>query len=348
MCKAMEKSLFGKLQNGEDVFAYTISSGNLTAKILNYGGTIQSLRYDDKEVVLGYDTIEEYVNNDGYFGATVGRYAGRIGDATFKLNGKRYRLEKNDGESCLHGGKVGFDKVLWNVDEENGVGDDFVEMTYLSADGEGGFPGNLSVKVRFYIENNGLGIRYFAKTDKDTYINLTNHTYFNLLHTRSIDFSLLKLEADEYFEAGEKLVPTGEKKSVKGTPFDFKWATPINDWIDLEDKQIEIAGGYDHNFVINGKGFRKFAELTTTVSGLKMVGFTDRPCVQFYSGNFITTRKVSGGEMIGKRSAICLETQGYPNSMNVGDAKADLLKAGETYESVTEYRFKELDKVLES
>lgn len=339
----MKKSFFGKLDNGKDVYAYVISDGKLSATILDYGATVQSLKFEERNVVFGYDSIEEYVSNDGYFGATIGRYAGRIANASFKLNGKRYRLKKNEGENCLHGGPLGFDKAIWSVDEKNGYGDDFVEMTRSSKRGENGFPGNLTVKVRFYVKGGTFGITYAASSDKDTYINLTNHSYFNILETRDLDFCLLKLNSNEYCEVGDDLVPLGTKKSVVGTPMDFRWAKSITKDIDADYKQLRKAKGYDHNFVINGSGFRQCAELSSTVDGLKMTCFTDRPNVQFYSGNFITPRKIQDGAIIGKRGAICLETQGTPNSMNVGNKTADLLKAGEEFQSTTEYRFSRFD-----
>lgn len=336
----MDKKLFGKNHDGKDVYAFTLSNEFVEVTVLTYGATVQSLKYKGKERVLGYDSLEEYVSASGYLGATVGRYAGRIGGAKFNLGGKEYKLFKNEGENCLHGGQIGFDKRVWDVDED-GTGENFVEMKYVSQDGEEGFPGNLTVKVRFSVSGKTFSISYYATTDKDTYINLTNHTYFNLLGDQVIDTHYFKLDADAFMEIDEEMIPTGRKMMVEGTPMDFRRAKSIFRDIDADDAQINIAGGYDHNFVINGNGFRKFAELSTTVDGVWMRAYTDRPCVQFYSGNFLGKIAVHGGVIIGKRCGLCLETQGYPNSMNVGDVKADLLKASEEYRSETQFLFGE-------
>ena len=335
----MNKRVFGKLNDGSEVYAFVLSNEFLEVTVLDYGATVQSLKYKGKERALGYDTIEEYVAEDGYLGATVGRYAGRIGNAEFELGGKVYELFKNEGENCLHGGKVGFNARLWEVDEAD-CGNDFVEMKYVSQDGEEGFPGELFVKVRFSVVGKTFKIEYFAKSDKDTYVNLTNHTYFNLLGTPVIDTHYLKIEADSFMEVGEDMVSTGRKMMVEGTPMDFRRAKSIFRDIDADNEQIKIAGGYDHNFVINGEGFRRFATLSTTVDGVWMRAYTDRPCVQFYTGNFLSKRKSSGG-IIGRRCGLCLETQGNPNSMNVGDKEADLLKAGEEFRSETKFEFGE-------
>ncbi len=337
----MNKELFGKLQDGRDVYAFTISNEFIEFTVLTYGATIQSLKYKGEEKVLGYDSLEEYVQEDGCFGATIGRYAGRIGGASFTLKGKTYKLFKNDGVNCLHGGKIGFNKVVWSVDEDNGVGDDFVEMKYVSSDGEENFPGNLVVRARFSVVGKSVKVEYFATTDEDTFVNLTNHVYFNLLHTPVIDTHYLKLEADSFMEIDENMTPTGKKMMVEGTPMDFRRAKSVFRDIDENDVQLKFAGGYDHNFVIGGEGFRKFAELSTMTGGVWMRAYTDRPCVQLYSGNFLTRRAVSGGEIIGKRCGLCLETQGYPNSMNTDDETADLLKAGETFTSETMFEFGE-------
>lgn len=336
----MNKKLFGKLQDGRAVYAFVLSNEFVELTVLTYGATIQSLKYKGKERVLGYDSLEEYVFNDGCLGATIGRYAGRIGGASFTLNGKKYKLFKNDGVNCLHGGKIGFDKAVWTVDDSD-VGDDFVEMKYISPDGEENFPGNLVVKARFSIVGKSIKIAYHATTDKDTFVNLTNHVYFNLLHTPVIDTHYLKLDADSFMEIDENMTPTGKKMMVEGTPMDFRRAKSVFRDIDENDVQLKTAGGYDHDFVIGGEGFRKFAELSTMTEGVRMRAYTDRPCVQLYSGNFLTRRLVSGGEIPGRRCGLCLETQGYPNSMNTGNETADLLKAGETFTSETMFEFGE-------
>lgn len=206
----MDKKLFGKNQDGKDVYAFTLSNEFVEVTVLTYGATVQSLKYKGKERILGYDSLEEYVSASGYLGATVGRYAGRIGGAKFNLGGKEYKLFKNEGENCLHGGQIGFDKRVWDVDED-GTGENFVEMKYVSKDGEEGFPGNLTVKVRFSVSGKTFSISYYATTDKDTYINLTNHTYFNLLGDQVIDTHYFKLDADAFMEIDEEMIPTGRK-----------------------------------------------------------------------------------------------------------------------------------------
>lgn len=337
----MNKKLFGKLHDGRAVYAYVLSNEFIEFTVSTYGATILSLKYKGNETVLGYDTLEEYESEDGYLGATVGRYAGRIGGAEFTLGGKKYKLSKNDGVNCLHGGKFGFNKAVWTVDDNIDVGEDFVEMKYFSSDMEEGFPGNLAVKARFSIDGKSVKVAYFATTDKDTFVNLTNHVYFNLLHTPVIDTHYLKLDADLFMEIDANMTPTGKKMVVEGTPMDFRRAKSVFRDIDEDNEQLRIAGGYDHNFVINGEGFRKFAELSTMTGGVWMRAYTDRPCVQLYSGNFLTRRLVSGGEISGRRCGLCLETQGYPNSMNTGNETADLLKAGETFTFGTVFEFGE-------
>lgn len=337
----MNKKLFGKLQDGRAVYAFVLSNEFIEFTVLTYGATIQSLKYKGKEMVLGYETLAEYEFEDGCLGATIGRYAGRIGGAKFTLNGKIHKLFKNDGVNCLHGGKIGFNKAVWTVDETVGAGEDFVEMKYVSPDGEENFPGNLVVRARFSIVGKSVKVAYYATTDKDTFVNLTNHVYFNLLHTPVIDTHYLKLDADSFMEINENMTPTGKKMMVEGTPMDFRRAKSVFRDIDEDNEQLKIAGGYDHNFVICGEGFRKFAELSTMTDSVRMRAYTDRPCVQLYSGNFLTRRAVSGGEIAGRRCGLCLETQGYPNSMNTGNETADLLKAGETFTSVTEFEFDE-------
>ena len=337
----IKKTLFGVAENGDKIYAFTIKKGNVTAEILNYGGIIASLTYPDKngietDTVLGYDTFKEYTVNDGYMGAIIGRVGNRIGGGKFFLDGDKYTLYKNDGNNTLHGGKVGFNSKIW----EDSVKDGKLILTYLSRDGEEGFPGNLNVKVTYSVENDALIIEYEAESDKNTIINLTNHAYFNLSGgKRAVYNDLLYLNADSITVIGKGLIPTGEFKKVAGTAFDFTSLKPIGKDINADDEQLKLAGGYDHNFCINGSGMRKFAEVRNIENGIKMEGFTDQKGVQFYSGNFLSERNGRDGLKYNKRYALCLETQNYPDAVNKKNFPSAILKKGEKYHTVTEYKF---------
>ncbi len=314
----------------------TVKNGDISLTVAEYGATILSLKFKEKEMTLGYDDTEEYKKQDGYLGATVGRFANRIANGEFYLNGKRYGLYKNDGNNTLHGGKVGFNAVLWDLSVKGNA----IIAEYESKDMEEGFPGNLKVKVEFSVNADGIEISYMATSDKDTVINLTNHTYFNLAgRAENIENHYLTLFADGFTPIDSGLIPTGEIKGVKGTPFDFMEPKLIGKDINAEDTQLIRAGGYDHNFVINGAGYRKFAEVYCKASGIKMQCFTDMPGVQFYSGNFLTERKGRNGETIKKRHGFCLETQFFPNSVNEPAFPSCVLRAGEVFTAKTGYKF---------
>ena len=332
----MVKRLFGKLADGEEVYAYTLDNDRVSFTVLSYGATLQSLIFDGRDVVLGYDTLYSYVNNDGYLGAVVGRYANRIGGASFKLNGKRYDLARNDKKNTLHGGKIGFDKVVWKVAETYS---NSITFEYLSSDGEEGFPANLLVKVKYYLKDAGLGIIYSAVSDGDTVVNLTNHSYFNLYSEGMVEDQFLTLKCKYYTPVDKSLITTGDIASVNNTPFDFTLVKRIGKDIDENNEQLKIAGGYDHNFVIEGEGFRTFAEVSSPKSGIKMICSTDQPGVQFYTANFLTNRMGKNGKVMDKRGGFCLETQNFPDAVNKKQFPSAILKAGELYQTRTEFDF---------
>jgi aldose 1-epimerase len=341
---------FGKMPDGTPIEIYTLSSASAEARIMTYGGILVSMSVPDKngkmdDVVLGYDTLDGYVaNNNGpgtaYFGAIIGRYANRIAHASFMLDGKKYSLPANNGENTLHGGPHGFFDVVWKGKSiPNGV-----ELTYLSKDGEEGFPGNLTATVRYTLVNGDLKIEYSATADKDTVVNLTNHSYFNLAGQGrgTILKHELKLNASRFTPVDAGLIPTGELKSVSGTPFDFRKSTAVGARINADDEQLHLGKGYDHNWVLDGeKGkLKEAAELYDPSTGRLLKVLTDQPGIQFYSGNFLDgSIKGKGGEAYPLRSALCLETQHYPDSPNHPDFPSAELKSGGRYHTETVFSF---------
>ena len=322
----------------DDVKIYKITNRDISLTIANYGATILSLKYKGKEMVLCYDDIADYKKQGGYLGATIGRFANRIANATFTLNGVKYDLYKNFGNSSLHGGKVGFASVMWDVSAK----DNIITAVYNSKDTEEGYPGNLRVQVDFCVNTDGIVLSYTAQSDKDTVINLTNHTYFNLSEGKeSIENHYVTLNADYFTPIDNEYIPTGEIRNVANTPFDFRKAKRIGERINDTDEQLRFAGGYDHNFIINGNGFRKFAELYSKVSGITMTCYSDMPCLQFYSRNPFTDRKGRKGQDIKWRDGLCLETQFFPNSVNEPKFPLYVLKVGKKFQSKTEYRFRQ-------
>ena len=320
---------------------YTIADGKIEARITTYGATIVSLKTPDKpgamaDVVQGFDTLAGYQQNEPYFGATIGRYGNRIGHAKFTLDGKVFNLPKNDGGNTLHGGIRGFDKRIWTAKEiANGV-----EMHYLSKDGEEGFPGNLNATVTFTVTDGDLKIEYSATTDKDTVVNLTNHSYFNLAGQGSGDIlkHTIQINASRFTPVDSGLIPTGELRAVKGTPFDFTKPMAIGARIDANDEQIKFGKGYDHNFVLDGSG--PAAIVHDPSSGRTMEVITTEPGIQFYTGNFLDgTLKGKEAKVYKHRYALCLETQHFPDSPNKPDFPSTELKPGQRYHTVTTYRF---------
>lgn len=346
----IEKTDFGKLPDGQTAELYTLKNANgMEAKITNYGGIITHLTAPDssgvfEDVVLGYDSLSGYLKSSPYFGAIVGRYGNRIAKGKFTLEGKTYTLAVNNMVNHLHGGTVGFDKVVWKAEPIEGE-EPTLKLSYLSKDGEEGYPGNLNVTVTYTLQkNNSLKIDYTATTDKATVINLTNHTYFNLTGSkRDILEHQLTLNADRFLPVNETLIPTGELKPVAGNVFDFTKATAIGARInDPKDLQIKYGGGYDHCWVLNKED--KELSLAATVyeptTGRIMEVQTTEPAIQFYTGNFldgsITGKK---GTNYTKRFAFCLETEHYPDSPNQSTFPTVVLKPGETYQTTTIYTF---------
>ena len=337
---------FGKTREGTPVRIYTLTNANgVEAAITNYGGRIVSLKVPDRkgamgDVVAGFTTLDGYLATNPYFGAIVGRYANRIGHAEFKLNGVVYKLPKNNGDNALHGGLRGFDKVVWTARE---MPDGGLELTYLSKDGEEGYPGNCKVTVRYHLtDTNQLRIEYSATTDKDTVINLSNHSYFNLKGSGDILDHVLTLNADRFTPVDAGLIPTGELRSVADTPFDFRTPTAIGKRIGQDDEQLKFGKGYDMNYVLRKKGVELSlaARVEEPSSGRVMEVWTTQPGVQFYTGNNLDgTLKGKGGQVYTPRSALCLETQHFPDSPNKMRFPSTVLKAGAEFKSTTVYRF---------
>ncbi len=348
----IDESLFGALPDGTAVHLFTLTNGaGAIAQITSYGGRVVSLRVPDRygrlaDIVLGHDMLDGYLEDSGsYFGCVVGRYGNRIAKGRFTLGGRAYALARNDGENHLHGGIRGFDKVGWTarrVDGKRGVG---LELTYLSPDGEEGYPGNLSVRVTYTLTSeNELEIDYFAETDTTTVCNLSNHSYFNLdgAGTGDILGHQLMIDADHFTPVGKGLIPTGELRAVQGTPMDFTRPAAIGARIESEDEQIVLAGGYDHNWVLNrnGRGLSLAAKLVGSKTGRVMEVLTTEPGLQFYSGNFLDgTIAGKSGHVYERRSGLCLETQHYPDSPNHPSFPSTVLEPGGTYRTTTIYRF---------
>lgn len=321
-------------------------------KITNYGATVTSIKVADRngdfaDIALGYDRVEDYINavDKPYFGSIVGRYGNRIAKGEFTLDGNTYSLATNNGVNHLHGGVIGFDKVVWDAKAIKGKGFSGVELTYLAKDREEGYPGNLDIKVTYKLtDDNELAIDYYAVTDKATPVNLTNHTYFNLAGegNGTILGQELMINADNYTPVDETLIPLGKNVSVKGTPFDFTTAKKIGRDIAKKNKQLKFGGGYDHNFVLNKKtdGMTLAASVYEPSSGRFMEVLTEEPGIQFYCGNFLDGRLKgkSGGPYV-YRGGFCLETQHYPDSPNQANFPSTILRPGQTYKTKTVYRF---------
>jgi len=335
---------FNSTVDGKPTALYVLkNSGKLQAAITNYGARVVSLLVPDKngvltDVALGYDSIGPYVNGpETYFGAIVGRYGTRIAKGKFKLNGKEYTLATNNGPNSLHGGKKGFGAVVWDGKQVN---DSTVELTYLSKDGEEGYPGNLKVTVTYTLAGDALQIGYEASTDKATVANLTNHTYFNLNGQGSgtINNHVLQISASQYTPVDSTLIPTGKLDSVAGTPFDFRQPTAIGSRINQDNQQLKYGKGYDHNFVLDKSATA--VTISGDQSGIVMKVITDQPGVQFYGGNFMTgANTLKGGKKDNYREAFCLETQHYPDSPNQPNFPSTELKPGQTWKSTTTYEF---------
>lgn len=341
----------GKI-NRKDTQLFTLTNGRgMKVKVSTYGGIITSILAPDKDgnfedIVLGFDTLSKYSREHPYFGAIIGRYGNRIAGGKFTLNGKTYQLATNDGQNHLHGGDKGFDKVAWGAVLVEKNGERGLQLKYVSPDGEEGYPGKLEVLVTYFLNNdNELKIEYQAKTDQPTIVNLTNHTYFNLTGNtrRDILNHTLLINAQEYLPVNDNLIPTGELRRVRGTPFDFTEPTRIGDRIDADDEQIRYGGGYDHCWVLNsrsGRGLTLAARLREPTSGRMLEVHTTEPGMQFYSGNFLDGSLIGkGGVVYDRRYGLCLETQHFPDSPNQPDFPTTVLEPGKTYRSQTVYKF---------
>jgi len=344
--KSIVKTSFGQTPDGTAVDLYTITNpSGASVAISTYGGTVVSLNVKDKagklgDVVIGFDTLAGYLGEHPYFGALIGRYGNRIAKGKFSLNGNSYQLAINNGPNALHGGLKGFNRQVWQAKE---VGENGLELTYVSKDGEEGYPGKLTAKVLYtFTPANELRIEYTATTDADTVANLTNHSYFNLGGLENNLTHQLEIYADRFTPVDAGLIPTGELRPVKGTPFDFTTPHAIGERIDADEEQMKLGSGYDHNFVFTKHDgqLNLVAKVSEPTSGRVMEVLTTEPGVQFYTGNFLDgTLKGKAGRPIQRRAALCLETQHFPDSPNQPKFPTTVIKAGEVRKSTTMYRF---------
>lgn len=346
---AITEQAWGALPSGETVSLYKLrNEKGIETTISNFGGRIVTLKVPDRngkfaDIVLGYDTLEPYTKPNPFFGTLVGRYANRIANGEFSLNGKKYTLAKNNGPNSLHGGTQGFDKKIWQTEiSKDGKS---LQLTYVSKDGEEGYPGTLTSVVTYSLsDDNALSIDYAATTDADTVLNLTNHSYFNLAghgNGKILDHQLM-IAADRFTPVNANLIPTGEWKGVEGTPFDFRQPTAIGARIDSTDQQMQYGKGYDHNFVLNRAGAAPSlaARITDLESGRAMDVLTTQPGMQFYTANHIEGDiKGKEGAIYHFRGAYCFETQHFPDTPNQPTFPTALLKPGEKYHQTTIFRF---------
>lgn len=346
---SIDKASFGKTLDGTPVEIYTLRNESGTeARIMTYGGIMQSLKVKDKsgnfgDVVLGYDTIDGYLTNSPYFGALIGRYGNRIAKGKFTLDGVNYTLAVNNGPNSLHGGLKGFDKVVWKAKENWSPEGPGLKLTYVSKDGEEGYPGTLSVTADYTLmEDNAIRVVFHATTDKDTICNLTDHSYFNLAGKGEILDHVVYINADKFTPVDSTLIPTGELRPVEGTPFDFRIPTAIGARIGQDDQQLKFGNGYDHNWIL-AKPMGQFglcARVTEPTTGRVMEVWSDQPGLQFYSGNFLdSTITGKGGWVYKFRDALVMEPQHYPDSPNHPEFPSVELKPGQNYENTIVYKF---------
>lgn len=346
--------IFGKLENGGNVYKYLLKNDKCEVELITYGGIITSIKVPDLngnliDVALGFNDFDSYLEGHPYFGAIVGRYANRIDNGSFSIDDNDYSIPINNNGTSLHGGIKGFDKVNWNVVSYDSINHNSIKLNYLSKHMEEGYPGNLNTYVTYTLtENNELVIEYQAETDKPTVLNLTQHTYFNLSGESSgdiLDHNLL-INADSFLPVNEKIIPTGEIKSVENTPFDFRKIKKIGKDINVEDRQLKLGKGYDHCWVLNNfnKKSRKIAEVNSTKTKIKMEIFSDLPGVQLYTGNFLDGSLNSKKDFkYINRSGFCLETQFYPNSPNNLNFPSTELEPGKKFYSKTSFKFSIID-----
>ena len=346
--KLLNKNDFFKNINGKETTIYVLKNRNgLVSEITNYGARVVSLWVPDNngnfdDIVLGFDNIDDYINaKEKYFGATIGRYGNRIKEGKFLINDKEYYLEKNNGLNHLHGGNMGFSDVVWNAKQ---IDNQTLELNYFSKNMEEGYPGNLNVKIIYHLNNKDeLKIEYFAKTDESTHVNLTHHSFFNLLGAgnETINEHLLYINANSFTPVDETLIPTGNIELVANTPFDFSVPTKIGKRINQEDNQLNYGKGYDHNYVLNNSQSKEIiaAKVYEKKSGRTLEVYTNEPGMQFYAGNFLSGTIGKHGKSYKKRSAFCLETQHFPNSPNQKNFPSTILKPNEEYYSICIYKF---------
>ncbi|HEX6732991.1 MAG TPA: aldose epimerase family protein [Pyrinomonadaceae bacterium] len=341
---SINKQHFGTTPDGAQVDLYTLTNDRgLEVSIITYGGAITSLKVPDRngdsgDIVLGYETLDDYVRNPRYLGALIGRHANRIGMGKFSLDGVEYQLPQNNGVNHLHGGFNGFDKRVWNGSDDGSV----LRLTYVSANGEESYPGSVTAEVRYKLSGNELSIQYGAMTDADTIVNLTNHSYFNLKGEGTILDHQLTLNADSFTPVSKDLIPTGEIRSVEATPMDFRKGKVIGAEIREEYDQLGFTGGYDHNFVMNDYdgSLRSVGRLFDPSTGRAVEVLTTQPGMQFYSGNFLD------GSLVGKKgivyhkyAGLCLEPQHFPDAPNHSNFPSTVLRPGEEYRQETVFRF---------
>jgi len=343
---------FGSTQDGEVVDLFTLKNGRgLEVQAISFGATITSLKTPDRDgasadIVLGFESLQPYLDGSPYFGAIIGRYGNRIGGAAFELAGQVHRLAANNGENHLHGGDRGFDKVVWEGETFQGDNEAGVVFSHVSPDGDEGYPGTLSVRVTYTLtDKNELVVDYSATTDRATPVNLTQHSYFNLAGHGSGDIlgHELMLAADAITPVGDGLIPSGVLVPVEGTPFDFRTPHPIGERIESDHPQMVFGAGYDHNWVLNGtqvEGMNLVGRVYEPTTGRTLEVLTEEPGVQFYSGNFLDGSDVGkGGVVYGRRSGFCLETQHFPDSPNKPEFPSTVLEVGEVHTTKTVFRF---------
>lgn len=349
--KFISSQPFGKMNDGKEVTLYTLKNKNgVEMGVINYGGIIVSIKVPDKnglieDITLGFDSLSPYLKDDPFFGALIGRYGNRIAKGKFTLEGTEYSLPINNGKNHLHGGPNGFYNVYWNIEPVNNSENPSLKLTYLSKNGEEGYPGNLNTEVIYTLtENNELVVKYKAETDKKSIVNLTQHAYFNLTGNCKKDISEheLMIDADKFLPVDNTLIPTGEMKEVTNTPFDFRTPVAIGKRISENNRQLQYGIGYDHCWVFSNQAdsLKKVCTLYEPVSGRIMEVLTTEPGMQFYSGNFLDGKlKGKNGVIYKHRYGLCLETQHFPDSPNQTSFPSTVLNPGETYRTITIYKF---------
>ena len=341
---SVQISPFGSLPSGESVEKYTlIGAGGLSVDIITYGATLQRIQFHGRDMILGFDTLEQYIGNPGYLGAAVGRYANRIAGGRFMLDGTEYAVGINErGCTCLHGGKKGFSYHVWHAAVKSNGNEPSVTFSRLSPNGEEGFPGNMVVSVTYTVTTqNELRLEYTAKADAPTVLNLTNHAYFTL-GAESCNDILLWIDSDATNEVDKNLIPTGVWLDVAGTPFDFREMKAIGQDIGIENEQLAIGGGYDCNYLLNGEGYRHTMTACSPI-GVRMTCHTDQPCGQLYSANMLDEQPGLDGKPMGFRAAFCFETQHCADSPHHPSFPSTRLEAGDEFRSITAYRFEMMD-----